>query len=336
MPNITFTFGSSKADLIFGKCQEPIASYITKRGEAYESGSLIKRLFVTKKSTHFAERYGSATAMEGFKPVGENGPHPSDGFEDSYSKTINNETWKNSFSISREAMDDAQVMNLTEKPDAFISSYYRTRDRFGAAMYGAAMKLSDECTFGTKKFDVLCADGEKLFSKAHPSKLGKKAQSNLFKDALSTASIGAMETAMQNFCGDQQEILDIAPDTILIPNDYKAKNNVFEAIGSDKDPATSNNGYNYQFGRWNIILCPYLNEWLGADSGLWVMLDSKANERYKGAIWQERKALEVRSYINDDNDANVWNGYARFSAGFSEWRFAAIGGVSSGNQLVSA
>ena len=336
MANITFTFGSSKADLIFGKCQEPIASYISKRGEAYESESLIKKLFAKKKSNHFAERYGSATAMEGFAPVGENGAAPTDGFEDSYSQVIANETWKNSFSISREAMDDAQVMNLRDKPDAFVSSYYRTRDRFGAAMYGAAMKLSSSCSFKGKSFSVLGADNEKLFSKAHPSKLGKKAQSNCFKDALSTSAIGAVETAMQNFKGDQGEILDIAPDTILIPNDYKAKNTLFEVIGSDKDPATSNNGFNYQFGRWNIIVCPYLNEWLGNDSGLWVMLDSKANDRYKGAIFQERTELEVTSYINRDNDANVWKGYSRFTAGFSDWRPFAIGGVTSGDQLVSA
>ena len=76
-------------------------------------------------------------------------------------------------------MDDAQVMNLTEKPDAFISSYYRTRDRFGACMYGAAMKLSDKCTFGTKEFDVLCADGEKLFSKAE--KAAKEKYERLLK-----------------------------------------------------------------------------------------------------------------------------------------------------------
>lgn len=335
MANITFTFGSSKADLIFGKCQEPIASYISKRGEAYEQGSLIKQLYTEKRSNHFAERYGSSTAMEGFSPVGENGEAPNDGFQDSYSKVIQNETWKNKFSISREAMDDAQILNLKDKPDAFISSYYRTRDRFGAAMYGAAMTLSDGCDFKGKKFNAKCADGEKLFSKNHPSILGKKAQCNLFKDALNIKTIGAVETAMQNFAGDQGEILDIAPDTILIPNDYKAKNDLFEAIGSDKDPATSNNGFNYQYGRWNIIVCPYLNEWVGDNSGLWVMLDSKANTTYKGAIWQERTSLEVKSYINNDNDANVWSGYSRFVCGFNEWRFIALGGSPNGTQLVA-
>lgn len=335
MANITFTFGSAKADLIFGKCQEPIASYIEKRGEAYEQESLIKSLFTKKKSNHFGERYGSATAMEGFAPVGENGEAPADGFQDSYSNVIVNETWKNKFSISREAMEDAQVMNLTDKPNAFISSYHRTRDRFGASIYASAMSLKDVCTFKGKNFSINSADGEKLFSKTHPSILGKKSQCNLFKDAISASAIGAMETAMQNFMGDQNEILDISPDTILIPNDYKAKQELFEAIGSDKDPSTSTNAFNYQFGRWNMIVCPYLNEILGNDSGLWVMFDSKANERYKGAIWQERTALEVTSYIDNDNDANVWKGYARFTAGFSDWRFIAIGGQASGTQLIS-
>lgn len=36
------------------------------------------------------------------------------------------------------------------------------------------------------------------------------------------------------------------------------------------------------------------------------------------------------------HDANVWKGYARFTGGFADWRFAAVGGVSGGTQLVSA
>ena len=40
-------------------------------------------------------------------------------------------------------------------------------------------------------------------------------------------------------------------------------------------------------------------------------------------------SLEVRSELSS-NDANVWKGYARFVAGFNDWRFAAVGGVTGG------
>ena len=78
----------------------------------------------------------------------------------------------------------------------------------------------------------------------------KATQSNQFSDAFSVDALTAVETEMQGFMGDNGEILDVAPDTILIPNDYQLKRDVFAAVGAAKDPDTSNNGFNYQFGRW--------------------------------------------------------------------------------------
>ena len=45
-------------------------------------------------------------------------------------------------------------------------------------------------------------------------------------------------------CVSNDNILDVAPTTILIPNDADAKEAVFAAIGADKDPATSSNAFN--------------------------------------------------------------------------------------------
>ena len=52
-------------------------------------------------------------------------------------------------------------------------------------------------------------------------------------------------------------------------------------------------------------------------------------------MWFELVQLNVRSEIDPGNDANVWKGRARFTAGFNDWRFAAVGGVSGGTQLIS-
>lgn len=126
---------------------------------------------------------------------------------------------------------------------------------------------------------------------------------------------------MQNFRGDNNEILDVAPDTIVIPNQYELKKAVFATIGADKDPNTANNGFNYQYGRWNVIVWPYLNQYLAAGAAPWMLLDSRYNEDYGGAVWLDRTPLEVRSRVDEGNDANVWQGYARFIAGFNDWRF---------------
>ena len=52
-------------------------------------------------------------------------------------------------------------------------------------------------------------------------------------------------------------------------------------------------------------------------------------------MWLDRVKLEVRSELAG-NDANVWKGYARFAAGFNDWRGFAVGGVAGGTQLVTA
>ena len=73
------------------------------------------------------------TAMDGFQPVGENGDYPVDGMQEGFAKFLEHMTWKNSFSLSREIVEDAKLMDLKKQPAGFITSYYRTREKFGAA-----------------------------------------------------------------------------------------------------------------------------------------------------------------------------------------------------------
>lgn len=335
MAGITFTEGSGVANSIFGKSQAPIRMFLEKRGEAFEQQSMIKELFNMSTSNHWGEKFTTMTAMDGFKPVGENGTYPNDGMQEGFDKFLEHMTWKNQFSLSREIVDDAKLMDLKKKPAAFITAYYRTREKFAAALFGGAITGATSVEFRGKKFDAKTADGKALFAKDHPSVLKKAAQSNQFADAFSNDALGAMESAMQDFRGDNGEILDVAPDTILIGNDYQLKKDVFAAIGADKDPNTANNGFNYNFGRWNVIVWPYLNQFITAGSKPWVLVDQKYNNEYGGAIWLDRTNLEVKSRIDDANDANIWGGYARFIAGFNDWRFAAVGGVSGGTTLIS-
>lgn len=334
MPGITFSEGSGVADSIFGKSQAPIRMFLEKQGEAFEQRSMIPELFNMGTSTHWAEKFTSLTAMDGFKPVGENGAYPVDGMQEGYDKTIEHMTWKNRFSISREMVDDGKLMDFKKQPAGFIAAYHRTREKFAAALFGGAIEKKASISYGGKTFDAKCADGKCLFATDHPSILKKGAQSNQFADAFSDDALGAMESKMQDFRGDNGEVLDVAPDTILIPNEHSLKKAVFAAIGADKDPNTANNGFNYVFGRWNVIIWPYLNQFITAGSLPWVLIDQKYNKEYDGAVWLDRVKLEVKSEIAA-NDANEWKGYARFSAGFNNWRFAAVGGIEGGSTLIA-
>ncbi|NLA87401.1 MAG: hypothetical protein GX847_09035 [Clostridiales bacterium] len=203
MAGITFTEGSGLNDSIFGKSQAPIRMFLEKRGEAFEQQSIIKEIFTMGSSRHYGEKLTSMTAMDGFQAVGENGAYPVDNMQESYSKTLEHMTWKDSFSLSREIIEDSKLMDLRKKPAAFIAGYYRTREKFGAALIGGAIKAQTSVTFAGKSFDTACDDGSALFHAAHPSKVAKKkTQSNLFKDAFSVDALPSMDNCIQDFRGD--------------------------------------------------------------------------------------------------------------------------------------
>lgn len=331
--NIIFSESSGLNDSIYGKCQAPIRMFLEKRGEEFEQNSVLKNLFFMGKSGNYADMMTTMTAMSGFEPVGENGAYPLDGMQEGYQKLLKYQTWKDSFSVSKEMMEDGKLMDMRKQPAAFMTSYNRTRELFGAALYGAAMNGAGSVTFKGVKFDLTGADGSNLFAKEHAPKVSGDKQCNCFKNAFSVDALGKLETAMHLFRGDNDEILDVAPDTILIPEIATLKKDVFAAIGADKDPVSANNAFNYQYGRWNVIVWPYLNQFVTKGTSPWVLLDSKYNETYGGAVWNDRVQLEVRSTIDENTDANVWRGRSRFNAAFNDWRFAAIGGVATGNAL---
>ena len=332
---VTVSIGSGLVDPIFGKCQVPLASYIEQLGEAFERESLLKYLFHFENSRHWAEQHSSETAMDDFVPVGEGGEYPRTGFESGYDRIIENMTFKQSFSVTQELVEDAQLGEMKRRARKLITAYGRTREKFGRALYAGGI-YGTTVSFGGKSFACNSADGLALFHKEHVNKVNGKKQCNLYKGSFTASLLGKIETEMQQLTGDNGELLAVAPDTILIPNDAALKDAVFSAIGADKEPTTSNNAYNHQFGRWNVIIDPYLTQELaamGKTDKPFILLDSKFLETGDGAIFQERKKLDVKSVIDQNNDNNSWRGRARFGAGFVDWRFAAAGNISTGKDL---
>lgn len=329
---IVFSEASGLNDSIYGKCQAPIRMFLEQRSEAFDQMSVLKDLFQMGTSDNYGDLLTTMTAMEGFQPVGENGAYPSDSMQEGYQKLIVYETWKDEFSISQEMIEDAKVMDMKKQPAAFMTGYERTRELFGAAIYAGFMGKQSSIKFRGKNFDIKGADGKPIAATDHPSKVKGAAQSNVFSNAFSASILGKIETRMHLFRGDNNEILDVAPSVILIPDDAVLKNAVFAAIGSDKDPATSNNAFNYQYGRWTVIVWPYLNQFI-TDTTPYALIDPTYNENYGGAVWNDRIPLSVRSVIDDNTDANKWKGRARFNATGNDWRFIAFGGVTGGTSL---
>ena len=332
MAGIIVSEASAKNDMLYGKWQAPIKSFLEKRAEAIDQGSVAAKLFKKVNSTHWAESYGSLTAIDDFKPTPENGAYPLSGFEQGFSKIIKNYTWKNSFAISREMLEDGNLINLRKQPAGFMTSFERTRERYFAALLGGAIQGMKKVSFGGEVFDITGADEQALFSNAHKGKVSKKTIVNGFTDEFSAENLGKAATAMQNMKGDNDETLGLVPDTIVIPNIESIKSKVWTAIGSEKIPGSSNNDYNYQFGNWNVIIWPYLNDFIGTVAEPWILMDSNYCQEADVAIWQERVPLTVKSVV-DENDANRWKGRARFAGGFVDFRGMLAGGLAAGGTL---
>lgn len=331
---IAVTIGSGLQASIFGLSQAPIRQFIEKRAEAFEKVSIHNKIFNVMPSKQPMEKFTQMTAMTGFMPVGELGDSPVDGMQEGYDKILEHEVWKDSFTISREAMDDARLMDLKQKPQSFITAYYRTREMYGAALIGKAMSGATAVNFRGKSFSLKTADGAALFSTAHTSKTGGTAnQGNFFANTVSADNIGLVATAMQNFTDDDGNPLTIEPDTIIIPNDAALKKAVFEAIGSNDDPETMNGALNYQYGLWTVMVWPYLNQHVDTGDAPFIMMDSKHNAEYNNAVWLDRVHLEVNSELNRSNTSNTWYGYSRFIAGFVDWRAFAVGGIAGATTL---
>lgn len=333
---LTVSIGSGLNGTIYGDCQVPLKAFLESRGEAFQRESLLPYLYRMEKSRHWAERYSSETAMGDFEPVGEGGDYPKTGFEDGYFRDIVNMTFKQSFSVTQELVEDCLLGTMKQRANKLVTAYGRTREKFGRILYAGGL-YATTVSYKGKTFACGSADGQALFSKTHPNKVNGAKQTNLYKGTFTNTLLGKIETEMQNIKGDNGELLGVAPDTIWIPNDAALKDAVFSAVGADKEPTSGNNAFNYQFGRWNIIVDPYLTAAL-TDLGKssekpFFLLDSKFIELNDGPIFQDRVPLDVKSVIDNNNDNNVWQGRARFGAGFADWRFVAVGNMSTGTDL---
>lgn len=334
MSGITFSQSSGVNNSVFGKSQEPIKSMITAGVESFEETSLLDKIFYMDTTKNFAEKYASMTALGDFKDVGENGATPLSDIQEGFCKVIEPTTWKLSFAITAEMMEDAKIGDIKNGTKRFTTSYGRTREKFGAALL--ANGHATTMVHSGKTYSITCADGTAMFNVAHPSKTQgtKFKQSNLFKGKFCVETLDAVQEAMQDFKDDNGNLLNVKPDTIIIPNSGPLKRDVLAAVGSELDPRGNNNAWNFQCGLWNVLVWGELPKTINGKP-YFILMDSQYMQEYECMPWLDRVKLKVTSYIDNNTHANVFSGRSRFAAGFNNWRGAAMcgEGFSSGTDL---
>jgi hypothetical protein len=345
---VIFNIEESIKNSGFNILQEPIKMILENQTEAFEKNSIISKFFVMKTTDRYLEEYRSMTSMDGFKPTEDMEVANISDFEESYFKQFTTQTWTNSFVISKQTLEDNKMMNIDASATGFIKSYNRTREQYAVEMIGAALgNTYPEHKIGAKDgkgMDTVLGDieGDKqqYFHKLHKTvklKDGRDqiTQSNKFYAELDLESgevadleekildvIGQVEAIMATYKDDKGNIVPVDVDTIFVGKNYRLVDILTRGLKSRYGAAMDGNGINTQYGKYNIVVSPYLSGIEGfrdVDNGL-ILMSSERNKEGLGAVWFDRKPLEVRSYKDDKTEANVWVGRARFGAGYGDFR----------------
>ena len=334
---IIVSIANNVYNTLYGDIQGPMKALLEQayEGSRKEQLTLWEKIFKPfKLDTNSATIAGIGT-IGLFEDVGENGEYPLTSPGSGFNKVITAEEWKLAYYISQTMMEDKLDFVLRDQPGRLTDSFVRTKNSFYCGLFNAAAKGVDYVTAKKHKISIKTMDGVNLFSSNHKLANDRRTVSNAFSNEFSASALGKVATKMQNMRDDNGEIIGIVPNTIIIPNTEKAKSEVFGVIGAHNDPDTqAGNRYNYQFGNWDVLVLPWLEELVAADGSYpWFLMDTNYNEHNYGALAVERIPLSVRSSIDESNDANRWAGRARFGGAFVDFRAFAGGGLEYGDEL---
>lgn len=345
---VIFNIDEAVRNSAFNILQEPFKMKMTKELEAFEKKSILPYLYVMQTMDTFQEEYRSKTSMDGFKPTEDMEVAGLSDFEESYRMVMRTQTWTNSFAVSKQTIEDNQFQQINPQAMGFVTSYYRTRENYGVRMLGAALGedyapykikasvqgLGNDTADGT-------VEGTRVayFKKDHKTVGGKYTQSNKFKTSAALTVdgsdpeeeskladlIGQIDSIMSTYKGDKGEIIPTDIDTIIIAEDFRLKDTLQRALKSRYNERMGGNGENLFYGKYELVVCPYLNQ-LDAFSetkkGILLVSRSK-NRECLGAVWKDRTPLEIRSYIDNGTQANIWAGRSRFGVTFGDFRAMA-------------
>lgn len=372
---VIFNIEEALHNSAFNILQEPIKMILENETEAFEKESIIPKVFVMKTTDRYREEYRSTTAMDGFKPTEDMEPAGLSDFEESYSKQYVFQTWTNAFIISKQVMEDKDAMSVEPKALGFIKSYGRTRELYAVNVIGAGLgqaRLSAEEKAALKKnyritestgYGMDTTDGtvegakRTYFHNAH-NPVGHngaagdgKTQSNKFHSTITFDGtdpeleekvldvIGQVESKMKKYKDDKGNIVPVNPTTIVVGENFRLVDVLMRGLKTKYGTRMGENGVNLQYGKYTLVVSPYLSAVKGfedADHSL-ILLDPARNREGMGLVWFDRVPLQIDSYIDKKTKANVWDGRARFGAGFGDFRAMAyinLAGTDTANSTL--
>jgi len=300
--------------------------------EKNKDDELVKALFNVKKSKKFGEKQGSMTEFGNFVEVSEGDNAIQDDIQMGFSKLIEHVQFIKGFTCTREAKDDGNIDMMKAAAANFVRSYKRSRAQFAS---DCLTTEGTTFTYGGKTYDKTTGDGKGLFATDHPGKrTGVAVQSNVFTNPFGSNAtmLYTLANIGRNFKNQSGNVMGYEFDTIVLPGNVPDLEDLCKRIiHSSQIVGSNNNDINTQKGNWKLVID---HRWIAATGTKpYIILSSEAQRELNAGVFFDRVALDVANEV-DINSRNLkWSGYARWSAGFYDWRFAIMGGAQAGTTL---
>lgn len=231
-----------------------------------------------------------------------------------YDVTYTHKEFVNGFQITRDLYDDDRHGVWERKPKALADAYMRTRQKHGARVFNNAFSV-DTYFFSNSEGVALC-------SNSHTTTSGASTASgfdNLITSSLTATAVEAARIQFRGFRGDQAERISVMPSMLLIPIDLYGR--AHEIVMSSGKPSSANNDSNVHKGAYKIVDWEYMT-----DTNDWFMIDESAMKDMLN--WYDRIKLEFGMAEELDTLVAKWRAYARYSAGWDNWRWILGASVS--------
>lgn len=293
---------------------------------------IVTDLANVEKSKKYAEKMTGLTSTGNFQIVDEGDAPDQDEIQETFPKLIVHKQYMSQISCTQQMREDGEINVMRTMGRNLVLGYKRTRSEL---VTNALATQGAKFSMGTRELDKTTGDGEALFSTAHPGKkAGVPAQSNVFTNAFGNDAtmLNRLQNIGRNFLNDSGIVQGYTFDTIIIPGNVPTLEDLIKRIiRSDLIVGSNNNDINTQKGLWNLIVLP---QWQVAEGKApYILMSKEANKELRGTVLFDRTPLDVRNWVDDDTRNLNWNGRARMSCGFNNWRHVIMGGADAGSTL---
>lgn len=297
------------AELLTPQTTEAFYAGFTSDGRR---SSLIDRLYRMESSQRaFEEHLGIGQfSSEGWN-FESSGRVQYDDRNKGYAKRFTHVEFAKGFIVQRKLIDDNLFGVVFDDARELGDAAFRKREKDAAMLFDNAFTDSGTDAAG---FPIAGPDGVGLASAAHPNSAADAGgtQSNEGTLALTKDNVRTTRQNHMALADDRGDILNIMPDTLLVPPELE--DDALTIMRSTLDPTSANNAINPQAGRFSVVVWHYLT-----DANAWFMIDSARMKR--DLIWYERIPVEFGREQDFDTLQTKFRAYMRYSRGFRDWRW---------------